>query len=208
MRVIYLAAGRDGIRERQREVGRKGGWWMISGQLLWHPAAAAPLMRLDKMETYAEILVTVCILCILLSLSVSHPLPLARLTRPDCLRPLKHLFQLALPSWPGVLNLACVISILLLIKKRKKETKPCRHGSGKGAKALYKTEMWQTLNWIVRVCEGESYEAGGENSSKWNREIEREKQRLCISSVISHLPHREKSQYLISLLIWMMSSAV
>ncbi len=115
-----------------------------------------------------------------LSLSVSHPLPLARLTRPDCLRPLKHLFQLALPSWPGVLNLACVISILLLIKKRKKETKPCRHGSGKGEKALYKTEIWQTLNWIVRVCEGESYEAGGENSSKWNREIERERETAAV----------------------------
>lgn len=107
---------------------------------------------------------------------------------------------------PGVLNLAGVIYILLLIRKRKKETKPCRHGSGKGAKALYKAEMWQTFNWIVRVCEGGRYEAGGEYNSKWNREREREK--LCIASVISHLPHKEKSQYLINLLIWMMSSAV
>lgn len=154
MRVIYLVAGRDGIRKKQREVGRKGGWWMISGQLLWHRAAAAPLMRLDKMETYAEILVTVCVPGILLSLSLSLSLLLSLSLAAHVLIVYDHwsiYFNWHFLPGPEVLNLAGVIYILLLIKKRKKETKPCRHGSGKGAKALYKTEMWQTLNWIVRV---------------------------------------------------------
>ncbi len=152
MRVIYLVAGRDGIRERQREVGRKGGWWMISGQLLWHPAAAAPLMRLDKMETYAETLVTVCVLCILRSLCVCLLLSLSLASH--VLIVYDHwsiYFNWHFLPGPGVLNLAGVIYILLLIKKRKKETKPCRHGSGKGAKALYKTEMWQDVK-LNCVC--------------------------------------------------------
>lgn len=88
---------------------------------------------------------------------------------------------------PGVLNLAGVIYILLLIRKRKKETNPRRHGSGKGEKALYKTEMWQTLNWIV--CEGEREREREMRLVEKTRVsgIERE------ASVISHLAHREKA---------------
>lgn len=64
---------------------------------------------------------------------------------PNCLQALKHLFQLALPSWPGILHLVRVIYILLLIKinsgrqgekkktrKQERETKPWRYGSGVG----------------------------------------------------------------------------
>lgn len=123
-----------------------------------------------------------------LSLCVSPPLPLARLTRPDCLRPLKHLFQLALPSWPRGFKFSWCHLHITLNQKKKKETKPYRHGSGKGAKALYKTEMWQTLNWIVHVCKEERYEDGGENNSKWNRERESG----CALLQLSHIYHTGK----------------
>lgn len=126
------------------------------------------------------------------SLSVSPPLPLARRTRPDCLRPLKHLFQLALPSWTRGFKFSWCHLHITLNQKKKKETKPCRHGSGNGAKALYKAEMWQTFNWIVLVCEGERYEAGGENNSKWNREPEKEREAVHFFSYLTSTTQGKK----------------
>lgn len=108
---------------------------------------------------------------------------------------------------PGVLNLAGVIYILLLIKKRKK----------KQNLAVTVQAMVQR-HFIKRRCDRRSTELClcvkerdmrlVEKTTVSGIESQRKREKLCISSVISHLPHREKSQYLINLLIWMMSSAV
>lgn len=103
----------------------------------------------------------------LLSL-VSADRPVSR--PPNCLRALKHLFQLALPSWPLDFTFSrCHLHITLnqnpqwatgRKKKNKKtrkqalETKPWRYGSGEGTQALYEMEMWQdiTVCMFVYVC--------------------------------------------------------
>lgn len=142
-------------------------WWMISGQLWvtcqasWpphnSPPPPLPIIRLDKMETYAEILVTVGITALLRPFLSSNCRP--PLSRPlNCLRALKHLFQLALPS--GLCDFTfslCHLHITLnqnplwltertgknKTRKKKVRNKSVASRFRSRHTALYEMEMWQ-----------------------------------------------------------------
>lgn len=101
-------------------------------QKYWLQSASQPFSGLPSLVTAGR--------------PVSHP--------PNCLRALKHLFQLALPSWPQDFTFSrCHLHITLnqnpqwatgrkkKTRKRERETKPWRHGSGVGTQALYEMEM-------------------------------------------------------------------
>lgn len=125
-----------------------------------------PIIRLDKMETYAEILVTVCV-------TGPSPSPTRAGRPPNCSRALKHLFQLALPLRPRDFTFSrCHLHITLnqnpqwetgeggvsggegvRTRKREWETKPWRSGSeGKTHWHFMKWRCDKTLRCIVCDC--------------------------------------------------------
>lgn len=135
------------------------------------------------------------------SLSVSPPLPLTRRTRPDCLRPLKHLFQLALPSWTQGFKFSwCHLHITLNQKKKKKKQNLAVTVQAMAQRHFIKRRCDRRSTELC-VCVKERDMRLVEKTTVSGIERQREREKLCISSVISHLPHREKSQYLINLLI-------